>query len=205
MADTYQDTFKEGVINELVKMGIKKTTDDSQLTGAARPSNIDEDGNIIDTTKKDKVEVVSSDSKPSSENYERGLVDAYNTIRKIVRVNHVDGYTTDELDRIFGESDPVSIINEFNIYQIMRNVHEYELEVIENITFDKGDEFLVTEDGYEDDEYDRLVTLCTEDNMVIGFNSTGKIRKVPKTNCKHTGRSFGDLLEICKKMDEEDQ
>ena len=57
----------------------------------------------------------------------------------------------------------------------------------------------------EDDEYDRLVTLCTEDNMVIGFNSTGKIRKVPKTNCKHTGRSFGDLLEICKKMDEEDQ
>ncbi len=199
---TSQQAFKESVLNdyESLKFGISR---------ASRPSNVDEDGNIIDPNKS-KVEEILNDldySKPNTNNskYERGLIDAYNVIKKIIRVNHVDGYSDEELQKIFNETDPMTILSENNIQNIMRFVHEYELYSLENIIFNPGDEFLVSEDGYDEDEYDRLVTLYTEGDKVIGFNSSGKIHEVSKLNCKLTGRNFNNLLEIFEMMDEEDQ
>lgn len=209
MADnsSYQESFRDSVMNDLIKLGVRKTAN-SQLSGAARPSNIDENGNVIDVDKKEDIAKSVEETKASEssfDGYERGLIDAYHTLKKIVRVNHIDGYSEDELEKMFGFFDPINVLANFNIQDIMKISHEFELYRLNHNTFNKGDEILVSEEGYADDEYDRLVTLYTEDNDVVGFNSSGKIRIVSKLNCKSTGRNFGDLLEICKKMDEEDQ
>lgn len=195
---TSQQAFKDSVLNDLERYGVSR---------ASRPSNVDEDGNIVDPNKPvvKEDDISYSKSKSDTSKYERGLIDAYNVIKKIIRVNHVDGYSDEELQKIFNETDPMTILSTYNIQNIMRNIHEYELYSLENIIFNPGDEFIVSEDGYAEDEYDRLVTLYTEDDMVIGFNSTGKTRKVSKLDCKLTGRNFNNLLEIFDMMDKEDQ
>lgn len=202
-SDFKSEEFKDKVARDLTSMGIPSSR---IVTDASRPSNVDEYGNIVDPDKK-TTEVVNSDSPvaASPEKYERGLVDAYNAIKKIVRFNHVDGYDENELDKMFGETDPVEILSDFSIQQIMRNIHEFELYSLENVIFNKGDEVLVSEPGYAEDEYDRVVILDIEGDTVIGFNSDGKILRVNKLYCKLTGRSYDGLVNILETMDQEDE
>ena len=206
------EEFKRKVASDLKDLGFtssatKVTPETTYPNAASRPSNVDEDGNIIDITKpKEEEENItkSYESDYMHDKYERGVNEIFNCVKKIVRVNHVDGYSEDELYTIFGETDPMEILSDFEAMEILRNIHEYELTSLHKIIFNKGDEFLVSEPGYAKDEYDRLVTLCTEGEMVVGFNSEGKTRKVSKLNCKLTGKNYSALVDILNDMSRED-
>lgn len=209
------EEFKRKVASDLRDLGftssaVKVTPETTYPNAASRPSNVDENGNIVDITKpkEEKTDETTDYSFESSgyvyDRYERGINEIFNCVKKIVRVNHVDGYSEDELYTIFRESDPVEILSDFSALEILKKIHEYDLNSLNKIIFNKGDEFLVSEPGYAKDEYDRLVTLCTEGNMVVGFNSEGKIRKVSKLNCKLTGKNYSALVDILNDMSKED-
>lgn len=208
------EEFKNKVIEGMRNIGLSSTSSttnsNNYISGAARPVNVDDDGNIIDLSKQveEKTEepVVKESSTSSTViKYDRGLEDAFNALKKIVRKNHVDGYDEDELNTIFGETDPVEIFSKFNIQTILRNIYEFEVMSLQNKIFNKGDEVLVSEDGYAEDEYDRLVILSVDGDYITGFNSQGRTRKVNKLNCRLTGKTFASLVDIFNKMDEEDQ
>lgn len=205
------DEFKNKVAEDLKSIRVGTTSSvvlnnptEEYPNVASRPVNVDEDGNIINISKSNEPEAAPEEAVVSDNKYDRGLEDAFNALKKIVRKNHVDGYDEEELNIIFGESDPIEIFSDFSIQAILRNIYDYETLTLQKKIFNKGDEVLVSEEGYAEDEYDRLVVLYTDGDYIVGFNSQGKTRKVNKLNCKLTGKTFASLVDIFNEMDNAD-
>ncbi len=205
------DEFKNKVAEDLKSIRVGTTSSvvlnnptEEYPNVASRPVNVDEDGNIINISKSNEPEAAPEEAVVSDNKYDRGLEDAFNALKKIVRKNHVDGYDEEELNTIFGESDPIEIFSDFSIQAILRNIYDYETLTLQKKIFNKGDEVLVSEEGYAEDEYDRLVVLYTDGDYIVGFNSQGKTRKVNKLNCKLTGKTFASLVDIFNEMDSAD-
>lgn len=205
------DEFKNKVAEDLKSIRVGTTSSvvlnnptEEYPNVASRPVNVDEDGNIINISKSNEPEAAPEEAVVSDNKYDRGLEDAFNALKKIVRKNHVDGYDEEELNTIFGESDPIEIFSDFSIQTILRNIYDYEALTLQKKIFNKGDEVLVSEEGYAEDEYDRLVVLYTDGDYIVGFNSQGKTRKVNKLNCKLTGKTFASLVDIFNEMDNAD-
>lgn len=205
------DEFKNKVAEDLKSIRVGTTSSvvlnnptEEYPNVASRPVNVDEDGNIINISKSNEPEAAPEEAVVSDNKYDRGLEDAFNALKKIVRKNHVDGYDEEELNIIFGESDPLEIFSDFSIQAILRNIYDYETLTLQKKIFNKGDEVLVSEEGYAEDEYDRLVVLYTDGDYIVGFNSQGKTRKVNKLNCKLTGKTFASLVDIFNEMDNAD-
>lgn len=144
----------------------------------------------------ESVELKAEDEKQRMKTYEDGLNEAWEAARKIACLSSDDGYTMEDLIKIFGLDCVSTIFKKQSANEAVTKIKEYENRI------EVGDEVYCL-----DINYPRVVTCIFEvretgDIKAVSFASSGKVCVDYVSDLKKTGRHFTQIEEVLKQMKE---
>ena len=129
------------------------------------------------------------------EEYQRGLNDAWNAARDIELSVDDGGLSIQEIEHIFGDMSPNSIIKNFNPEYIVNKLNEYNDR--KPIEINVGDEVAnsITEAVMI------VIRKCSDEKYVDVMYKDGSVTKgYPISELKKTGRHFSEIANALDKM-----
>lgn len=150
----------------------------------------------------DKLEKFAPDCEAVyDKGYKDGLEKAWEIAKKIFTPQRAyeEAYGRDELDIIFGEGFTSFDLAQMTAFEVLDKVEHYEKQKAEKDKIKDGDEVRL------DDGTKGVVVFSSTDGHLNVVNAYGGMRSYNATEVVKTGRHFPQMVEMMKKMRDNDE